>query len=150
LNQLPLSIANTLKESAIRFLPSFVEIQQIANNTHPAFGQFGVFSKIQLERGYVLGEYTGVVKLTNLKKTSGYASILYEDGTHSIDVDAVEAGNEFRFLNDYRGVSATPNVKLFATVFNGEYHIAVTIIKRVNKGEELLVDYGSTYWVEKE
>jgi len=136
-----------VREGALSFLLDLIEVQKVTDPNHPEHGKFGVFAKVALDKNKVLGEYTGAIQLTDTKKTSGFASILFDNYVHSVDVDAEKIGNEFRFLNDYRGTSISrPNVTLSATVFNGEWHIAVLTTRIIPRGTELVVDYGPTYW----
>ena len=56
-------------------------------------------------------------------------------------------GNEMRFVNEYRGIAPQPNVA-FVPYFaqqTGELAVAVITRRLLQRGEELLVDYGSKY-----
>lgn len=79
---------------------------------------------------------------------SQYLGILYDDSDLDllVEADAETAGNEFRYLNDYRNISSRPNVKLDSVPVGGSWHILVVAIEDIKKGEELLIDYGSFYW----
>lgn len=70
-------------------------------------------------------------------------------GTHvSIGVDAAQAGNAARFVNDYRGVSgAGANAEFrLGRGEGGEMRMEVWSRRDINKGEELLVSYGKGWW----
>jgi hypothetical protein len=54
-------------------------------------------------------------------------------------VDATIGGNEFRYLNDYRGFAPRPNVQL---------RVDVIAVQPINTGDELLLNYGVAYWRE--
>jgi len=146
LNKLPSPVLKRMREVARTFVSDLVEIQKITDPAHPVCGECGLFAKATLLQGAVIGEYTGTVKLTD-SKASGYASILFDDENIKVDVEGAQVGNEFRFVNDYRGTPAgKPNVKFSSSVVNQEYHIFVVTINKINCGKELLADYGSTYW----
>jgi hypothetical protein len=58
------------------------------------------------------------------------------------------AGNEARFVNDFRGVADRPNC-VFNTFVDqwGRLQMGVFVGNRpVGKGEELLVSYGKGFW----
>lgn len=81
-----------------------------------------------------------------------------------MDINAEEAGNEFRFINDYRKIAAAPNVKFstesslltgtplcyffFINKFHkkGHRYIAVVALRDLASRDELLADYGKQYW----
>ena len=83
--------------------------------------------------------------------------------TGSLDIDAEKAGNEFRFLNDYRRIANKPNCKMFQQLdsvtkkqrYNAIYYITInnnrillSPLSTIKKGDELLIDYGDSYWDE--
>jgi len=70
------------------------------------------------------------------------------DREYQIDVDAEEAGNETRFINDIKGTNLTPNVKFFQYYDEqtGELRIGTECCSNIAPGSELLSDYGKTYW----
>jgi len=64
-----------------------------------------------------------------------------------VDVDAALAGNESRFINDYRGVAARPNVQFVETRSAlGAADVWVQVLRAVSVDEEILVSYGSRYF----
>ncbi len=63
------------------------------------------------------------------------------------DIDAAKCGNESRFINDYRGTGAAPNIVFVPyRLLGGTVRIAVRTCRPVAAGEELLADYGEEYW----
>lgn len=65
----------------------------------------------------------------------------------SIGVDAAQAGNAARFVNDYRGVAAAPNAEFkLGRGEAGELRMEVWATRRIEKGEEVLVSYGKGWW----
>ena len=63
-------------------------------------------------------------------------------------IDALEYGNETRFINCQRGTGKEPNCKFDAVEqkFSGQLTVVVQLIADVEVGDEFLVDYGDTYW----
>eukprot|EP01116_Phalansterium_solitarium_P003136 TRINITY_DN1375_c0_g2_i1.p1 TRINITY_DN1375_c0_g2~~TRINITY_DN1375_c0_g2_i1.p1 ORF type:complete len:347 (-),score=8.34 TRINITY_DN1375_c0_g2_i1:199-1239(-) len=124
-----------------------VEIRIIPKNSlHPARGQRGLFATRDWEAAEVVGEYTGVVIKNTGLCNKHFLSILCYDGSTEIDVDAEHAGNETRFINDFRETGCDPNVKLVSHAFAGSHHILVHTLSAIRTGDELLADYGDTYW----
>jgi hypothetical protein len=78
------------------------------------------------------------------------------DRDHDLAIDAARAGNEARFVNDYRGVKARPNAE-FRECWDarrGERGMGVWVLPRgksgkgigVKKGDEILISYGRGFW----
>jgi SET domain-containing protein len=61
-------------------------------------------------------------------------------------VDADRAGNETRFINDYRGIAETPNVQFRVVLDPTRPQVCVVALVAVPQGAELLADYGDAYW----
>ncbi|KAI1451542.1 hypothetical protein F4805DRAFT_93298 [Annulohypoxylon moriforme] len=143
--------------------PSVVaRIVPITDPSHPANGQSGLFAARQLPPRSLILPYYGVVHsslppycVTHEK--SDYDLWLDRDG--ALAVDAEKAGNEARFVNDYRGIAARPNSE-FRECWDsrrGERCMAVFVLPAgknagkkagagIGKGEEILVSYGKGFW----
>ncbi|KAJ9474703.1 SET domain-containing protein [Pseudozyma hubeiensis] len=71
------------------------------------------------------------------------ATALYLDSRHW--------GNESRFVNDYRGISLKPNVEFrsFIQVQDGveRFQMGLFTTRLVRKGQELLINYGKSFWI---
>jgi hypothetical protein len=115
---------------------------------HPAGAGYGVFCRQPFRAGEIVAEYTGELSLER-RPTSPY---VLKHSNH-LYIDAAEYGNCTRYINDYSGVSAQPNVKFvrLATTpyrYAGEKFFtraAALVIRDIAAGEELLVDYGRGY-----
>ncbi|WVN88265.1 uncharacterized protein L203_103466 [Cryptococcus depauperatus CBS 7841] len=151
--------------------PSSVQIKRIAEPSHPAYGQFGLFARQKIKENELVIPYLGVI----------YASFIPEDGNKpiadehaesdydlsllrlsaadennpfwgqhvSIGVDAAQAGNAARFVNDYRGIKTSgPNAEFrVGRGEQGELRMEIWSLKRgISKGEEILVSYGKGWW----
>ncbi|TPX53769.1 hypothetical protein PhCBS80983_g06169 [Powellomyces hirtus] len=96
-------------------------------------------------------DYIGQVHLAaTASTTSDY--ILSFDRVTGLSVDAAQAGNEGRFINDFRGVAAKPNVEFetYRDAKTGEVKMGVWVGgKEIRKGEELCVSYGKGFWKER-
>jgi hypothetical protein len=135
---------------------SLVNIKQITQATHPAYGQHGLFAARNLTPGSFILLYLGLLHgVSDTDPTSSYDLNL--DSELGIGIDAQKMGNEARFINDYRGVTSRPNVE-FRDVWVRmgkdavERRIGVFALsgkgreKGIRKGEEILVSYGKGFW----
>ncbi|KAJ3576146.1 hypothetical protein NP233_g633 [Leucocoprinus birnbaumii] len=99
------SIASQLPISYI----SCVAIRPIKDSAHPANGQYGLFATAHIKPKTRILDYIGEIHCDD-RPTSDYDLSLHRfpDGI-SIGIDAHKAGNEARFINDYRGISERAN-----------------------------------------
>lgn len=115
---------------------------------HPAFGQHGLFASRRLEPGVRVIDYVGAVCLgANEDKTSDYVCDFGEASQFALD--ARHAGNEARFINDYRNTGRHANVEFrLRRDTRGEMRQGVFVCAKaaVEAGEELLISYGQGYW----
>lgn len=148
-----------------------VRITPISTATHPANGQYGLFATRLLEPGTFVLPYLGEIHCSlptedTSKFTCSTMPALIEDEHNSSDydlsldrllgigIDAAKAGNEARFINDYRGVKDRCNAE-FKEVWDARTQkrgMGVFVLERGNggksgkpkfrgigKGEEILV-----------
>lgn len=65
-------------------------------------------------------------------------------------------GNESRFVNDYRGIASKPNVEFRSFVQreggSGEetFQMGLFAVRLIRKGQELVINYGKSYWIHHE
>ncbi|KAH6842797.1 hypothetical protein B0I37DRAFT_330281 [Chaetomium sp. MPI-CAGE-AT-0009] len=165
-----------------------VRITPITDPAHPAHGQAGLFATRDLAPGALILPYLGEVHIGTApfgrppngggggggggsgSDQDGYYDYagsdydLWLDRDADLAVDAARAGNEARFVNDYRGVPGRGGRKAnaeFRVVWDGrrgERCMAVFVLpagKRatgrarvvgVARGEEVLVSYGRGFW----
>lgn len=116
-----------------------VEVQKIKDCNHPAYGQSGLFATRNWNSFDVIGEYTGEV--IDYYTHSDYV-ISFMDISSSICLNAENMGNECRFINHYGGIACAPNCKYSMTYINYKPIILVVVICCIEKGDEILVDYG--------
>ncbi|KNE55332.1 SET domain-containing protein [Allomyces macrogynus ATCC 38327] len=123
-----------------------VAIRRIEDPAHPAFGEHGLFATKKLAPGTHLLDYLGVVHAnTAYPADSDYVLTLDRDRC----IDAANAGNEARFVNDFRGIRpAGPNVEFRDYVDSkGVPRMGVFVRKAaISKGDELCVTYGKGFW----
>ncbi|KAI1766982.1 hypothetical protein GGR53DRAFT_484449 [Hypoxylon sp. FL1150] len=158
----PLDLVAEIPRNFPRGPSSLVRIAFIHNPAHPANNEAGLFAGKYLPPGSLVLPYYGVVHSSvpphNVAhQTSDYD--LWLDRDVDLAVDAEKAGNEARFINDFRGIAARPNCE-FRECWDsrrGERCMAVfvlpasknankNVVAGVGKAEELLVSYGKGFW----
>ncbi|KAH7104154.1 hypothetical protein BKA62DRAFT_748647 [Auriculariales sp. MPI-PUGE-AT-0066] len=113
-----------------------VQIRRITAQHHPAHGQCGLFAARKIAAKAHILDYFGEVHI-DLREGSDYDLSLVklratdfpdakiESDWISVGIDAVRRGNEARFVNDYRGISETPNTVFQERVVDGQLRIGV-------------------------
>ncbi len=107
----------------------------------------GLFAKESIPNNFPIGEYTGKVQKWSwsLWGIQGDYRFQYpslsERKTHFV-VDAEKQGNWTRYINH----SETPNVIAVGVYSEGLLKTAIWTSRKIEKGEEVTIDYGPTYW----
>nr|GAT49714.1 predicted protein [Mycena chlorophos] len=124
-----------------------VLIQKITQDNHPAKGQFGLFASRKIPPRQRILDYIGEVHCDE-RPHSDYDLNLHRWPDKAVGVDACKAGNEARFINDYRGIADRPNATFEdVRTTTGELRVAIFSGKvAIRAGEELLVSYGKQWW----
>jgi len=150
---------NTLE--LVPVLRKRIEIRRL-NEGHPAYNNglgYGLYAKRSIEVYQILGEYTGIIYQEGKREKSSRYGL---EGHGGESIDAKLAGNEMRFINDYRNIATSPNTQYVSLsswekIYPGESdwyfshhgeskrHVVVQSRKHISKGEELLIDYGEPY-----
>ena len=108
----------------------------------------GAFAKKNIKKGIFLGEYVGEVldyetaqKLDNKK----YLFRIKMNDVPSYYINATErSGNWTRYINGVKTKHQLKKQNVLYYQFNERIYIKT--ITDIKKGEELLVNYGNTYW----
>lgn len=122
-----------------------VSIRLVDIQSHPAYGQRGLFAKKPLAAGELITDYVGSVhRSESVSQTSDYVLAL----TPEISIDAEFIGNEARFINDYRGVAQRANAEFrqFKHKASGELRMGVFALVLIPKGSEICLSYGKSFW----
>eukprot|EP01129_Flabellula_baltica_P017424 TRINITY_DN9654_c0_g1_i1.p1 TRINITY_DN9654_c0_g1~~TRINITY_DN9654_c0_g1_i1.p1 ORF type:complete len:207 (+),score=26.71 TRINITY_DN9654_c0_g1_i1:47-667(+) len=147
-------------EEVIPMMRSYFKLKKLKPR-HPGYNRghsLGLFATKFIKAGSILGEYTGVITFGDISDTR-YCL----ESAFNASIDAKWAGNEMRFINDYRGVAECENT-VFTTVSswkrflpdgtsNGSgillsdpnSHSVVKATQDIYPKEEILVDYGEGY-----
>ncbi|KAF8807247.1 hypothetical protein BYT27DRAFT_7189343 [Phlegmacium glaucopus] len=125
-----------------------VVIRPISNQSHPAYGQFGLFAGQRIAAKSQIIDYIGEVHCDDRPNSDYDLSLCRLPEGVSIGVDASAMGNPARFVNDFRGIAIKPNALFIDTrTASGEIRISIWSSNRdIKKGEEILVSYGKTWW----
>jgi len=107
---------------------------------HPLVGQLRCIARQVLQPGFTL-PYAG--ELYDKKKDHDrYSSSYACNAAGGMVVDGLRYCNEAAFVNHYDGIAAEPNCQLDESETT---MAAVSVIRPIDVGEELLVDYGIEY-----
>lgn len=110
---------------------------------------YGLFAETKIQIAGFIGVYAGVVRRLSRTSQASHAYCLhYPSRFWSINcraVDAIYAGNLLRFMNH----SATPNVIPLCAVDRGLLHTFFIAERPIEKGEQLLFNYGGDYWLRR-
>jgi hypothetical protein len=145
-------------------LSQHVGVAKIINENNPAWhskekpGYFA-FAKRNFAPGTVLGFYGGMTS------TAAEVELHYSDYTFDLTehlvIDARYKCNELAFVNDYRSdvvnydkpseQARPPNCEAFNfwKLDEDKPRIAYLCLTNIGVGEEILIDYGKTYWQEQ-
>ena len=106
--------------------------------------QQGLFATKTFYEYDIIGEYAGrvVPSLVKGKYVACLESKHFED---SLGVEALEIGNEMRFINSYQNIDFLPNVKMKIAFIDGLPRVLIVVIKQIEIGSEILLDYGEDY-----
>jgi hypothetical protein len=120
------------------------------SSPHPLAGQWGLFASDFIDVDSDLGEYVGELHLIDAcwplnPVDYDFAWTLKMENFFFI-IDAKKWANQLAFVNDFRGLSKQPNVAPKWVVHRGSYHLIFRTVAPIEKGEELLIDYGADYW----
>ncbi|KAI2636776.1 hypothetical protein GGS21DRAFT_489534 [Xylaria nigripes] len=144
---------------------SLVKITSINDPSHPANGQAGLFAARHLEPGTLILPYYGLVHSSIPPHSLNHDKSDYDlwlNKEANVAVDAENAGNEARFVNDYRGIGKRPNAEFMkcwdVLLLRPEVAVAVFVLPAaknasgkagaggIAKGSEILVSYGKGFW----
>ncbi|KAJ8116632.1 hypothetical protein ONZ43_g4398 [Nemania bipapillata] len=159
----PPDIVATIPSNFARGPCSLVKIIPIRDVSHPANGQAGLFAARHLEPGTLILPYYGLVHSSLPPHSLVHDKSDYDlwlNRESGVAVDAEKAGNEARFVNDYRGVHERPNAefKQCWDMRSGQQCMAVFVLPAgkngpakagghgIAKGAEILVSYGKGFW----
>ncbi|KAI0547985.1 hypothetical protein F4679DRAFT_552157 [Xylaria curta] len=141
-----------------------VKIIPITEPSHPAHGQAGLFAARNLEPGTLILPYYGLVHSSLPPHSLAHDKSDYDlwlNREAGVAVDAAKAGNEARFINDYRGVGERPNAEFRQCwdARSGQQCMGVYVLPAgkknipakagaggIAKGSEILVSYGKGFW----
>jgi SET domain-containing protein len=108
---------------------------------------FGLFTRLDIPRGRIIVEYKGrLVSWKEVKHEDGYNPYLFRLN-REMAIDARPYKKSFgRFANDARGLT-----RILGLRNNAEYTVKknkcyITSIRKIHKGEEILVPYGKAFW----
>lgn len=139
-----------------------LEIKEVSE-THPLFGKStskgslerGLFATQDIPQGTFIGEYMGEVHLIKNEEEIkslfpkqacyDYAWLVSIKGLFLL-INAKNISNEMTFSNSYQGIASKPNVQGVWHIYQGSYIFGYQTISTIEKGEEILTDYGDSFF----
>lgn len=107
----------------------------------------GVFAKCDIPKNAYISRFKGKIvrDLYNVPLPNIYYLVEMEDGS---TIDVYNAKEKGKYINDAAGLIRVPGLKnnSVITYNNGKTYIMAT--RKIKKGEEIFVGYGSSYWKE--
>lgn len=114
---------------------------------------YGVFAAEEILKEAFIGEYTGVVQVSNENEETGDSENGYSTDYSWYYLDEIKNGpvleingkyeaNEMRFVNHGRN----PNVDVEHMLHHGQWIIFFKASRNIEKDEQLLISYGEEYW----
>ncbi len=113
----------------------------------------GLFAKKSLAKNTRLGHYEGELKTSeefeNLRDTSYTFEVTRKVGNRYklfyIDAKNKKKSNSLRYINGAKTARQKARVNVKAYQYRGEIYYKT--LRKILPGEELLLDYGDSYWV---
>lgn len=133
-----------------------IELKTVLDEDDPCFMQLGVYSVKNIERNAYILSYVGKVRRVPPKEmdVAVQLSDVYLDTSRQYAVEPQNWANEARFINDFRGYpvrSRRANVELRPawSLHTGDMFLGVFALREIREGEQLLLDYGASYWIKQ-
>jgi SET domain-containing protein len=103
---------------------------------------YGLFAEQNFEKNDYVSEFCGKVTINYDKQSQGYNYNYFGDDSEIV-IAPRKIGNESQFVNH----SYDPNVE-WTTIIGTDkkYHVLFVANKDIQKGEQILVNYGEEYW----
>lgn len=139
---------------SIQKISHFVPNHPLANKkTMRGEDHHGVFAKKEIDQGVILGEYVGRIYYFSSEQELKRARIGFSEYKWTIKhphyilvIDSQFGANELSLINDYRGIREEANVQPSLVAHRGAHYFSYITARPISLGEELLVDYGESFW----
>lgn len=107
----------------------------------------GLFASKPIPQETELGEYVGEVSFGAQESIGSRGVHCWHVKFHhfAINISSEKICNELAFANDYRGLNEAPNVATKWILNRGSYYFGFETLRKIEAGEEILVDYGLTW-----
>ena len=107
----------------------------------------GLFAKADIPKGKIITQYKGSVHLwKDIKHLDGHNAYLFKI-SNKVVLNAEKYLSSFaRYANDARGFSKITGLRNNAEYLVKKNECFIISIRKIHKGEEILVPYGKAYW----
>ena len=106
----------------------------------------GLFTTKEIAKGKRIVEYKGrLQKWKDVKHEDGHNGYLMLINRNAV-INALNSKTFGRYANDARGLSKKPGLRNNAEYVSEGRKCFIESIRKIKKGEEILVGYGKEYW----
>ncbi len=142
-----------------------LHIKKIEDPLHPLSRQktlkghanYGVFASANIPSRTEIGEYVGEIYLYFASPEQSVQTVfaklpfseyrwMFKAQNVFVAIDGQNVANEMSLVNDYRGIALEPNVHMQTILHKGRCYFGYVTVREIQKGEELLTDYGEMFW----
>lgn len=107
----------------------------------------GLFTKTDIPKGKIIVQYKGSVhKWKDIKHEDGYNAYLFKINNNVVLNAKNYLKSYARYANDARGFSKIVGLRNNAEYLVKKNECFIISIRKIHKGEEILVPYGKKYW----
>ncbi|KIK69269.1 hypothetical protein GYMLUDRAFT_642697 [Collybiopsis luxurians FD-317 M1] len=130
--------------------PTQLNEQQPVEIKSSEHGQ-GAFALNSIEPTRFIMEYTGEIQhgvtAEHYDQINRFQNLNYTYGFEGAGIlNSATLGNEARFINDARGSGRESNCMAEFFLVNNDRRCCLFATSRIKKGEEILLDYGESFW----
>ena len=127
-------------------MPYYEKYLYLKKSKLPGAGK-GLFTRTDIPKGQIIVEYKGrLVSWPKVKYTDGKNAYLFKLNS-KLAIDGKPYIKSFgRYANDARGVQKIVGLRNNSEYIVKKNHCYISSIRKIHKGEEILVPYGKAYW----
>jgi uncharacterized protein len=121
----------------------------VDDSTIPGAG-LGLFAKKDFEKDQIICEFGGelIDELEVNKRNKDKRGDYFVDMGDDLTLDSYESDCMAKYANDARGPRKVPGLRNNSeiVVYSDDYSVCIVATRPIKAGEEILVEYGKSYW----
>lgn len=119
-------------------------VSEVLENKRFDAAGYGLFSREKIVKGQFIGQITGKIERVEGDSRDGSYALIYRGMTPTFILNCLEMSNSLRFLNH----SKADNALTLCLFYEGLCRTILIAEKDIQKGDQILLDYGADYWVD--